>query len=49
MYLLLIQKHHHFEKKNIIDNNLFILIQDLESFAVDDIILDWSRKRQIRT
>lgn len=40
MYLFLIQQHHHFEDEDIIDYNLFILVQNLKGFAADYIILD---------
>lgn len=47
-HLLLIQKHHDFEDEHIIDNNLFILVQNLKRFAGDDIILDRGRKCKVR-
>lgn len=39
-HLFLIKQHCNFEQKNIVDHNLFILVEDLKSFATDDIILD---------
>lgn len=38
--LLLLQQHHDFEEKHIVDHHFLVLVQDLKGFAADDIIQD---------
>lgn len=38
-YLLFLQQHHHFKEEDIVNHHLLILVQDLERFAADDIVL----------
>lgn len=48
-YPLFLQQHHHFEEEDVVHRHLLVFVQDLERFAADGIILDQSRKCQIRS